>query len=607
LLASACERPGASGVNEATHPTRTWYQAGTDIPREVVSPYPVIHTCPTILDQVERINRVIGRACGPVKVTRGYRLDAGSLTLDAGTQLWFEPGAALIIGQEDEDASLHIRGTEARPVVLTMAEDARAPGAWEGVRLYSGATDSTLRHVVIEYAGHRERTALYIEATGVEVEHATLREIAGTGVHVSGEGRLARFDHNTLARVRSPVVMLMPPDSTAALGEHNTFPEGARIRLLRGIVRRGGRWPNLGIPYVVTDVIDIAGTDEESALVELAPGARLEFEANGYINVGYYNPGELRAIGTADAPIVFTAAGAREPGAWKGVMFYRHAVARLEHVVMEYGGRYVDRGVLFANGHAALSVEHVLFRHNLADAVLYDDELVIEAFANNQFESGARPLTLSPRVFGQIAASNHMAGGVITVKGGTVAHDTRWRALNEVPVELLGDIQISAGATLTVDPGTRVRIRDGVKIAVGEALAEGAHKPRGHEHTLDHSGALVMKGTAAAPILFHGQDAGRATWGPIVLRETARASTFQHVQFTDASGPAAIEVQDGASAHLESVSCARCAGAVVTWGCRAEVKHEQLKALEGTPASARPPTGCAPGVSSRQLERMGEG
>jgi hypothetical protein len=110
---------------------------------------------------------------------------------------------------------------------------------------------------------------------------------------------------------------------------------------------------NRGVPYQVGGngefgVITVLGGAEASLTVD--PGVTLKFFSSGS-NVGGLNVGgtgdqvlgQLVAVGTAEAPIVFTGAGqSPAAGAWEGITFVGPLAAgnRLEHVRIEAAGAH---------------------------------------------------------------------------------------------------------------------------------------------------------------------------------------------------------------------------------------------------------------------------
>ncbi|MCC7389308.1 MAG: right-handed parallel beta-helix repeat-containing protein [Phycisphaerales bacterium] len=91
--------------------------------------------------------------------------------------------------------------------------------------------------------------------------------------------------------------------------------------------------------------------------------------------------------------------------------------------------------------------------------------------------------------------------------GGPILSDTTWGPSGS-PYIVQNSIIVGAGATLTVEPGTEVRVNNGLSIAVGSQ----AFGP----------GALVVNGTEAAPALFtSNQGSGRGDWNDIYFTSHA--------------------------------------------------------------------------------------
>ena len=67
-----------------------------------------------------KVKRIIRKECGAVPVTGTYRVDGGSLTLEAGASLAFADGAEISVGYY-EPAKLIVQGTKEEPVVFTSS------------------------------------------------------------------------------------------------------------------------------------------------------------------------------------------------------------------------------------------------------------------------------------------------------------------------------------------------------------------------------------------------------------------------------------------------------------------------------------------------------
>jgi hypothetical protein len=573
LLAAVCGCGGAGEappVAEAPAPTPASPPASPPMPQRP----PAITACPAVLEAPESVDRTIGKGCGTVRVRKGYRVEGATLTIEAGVTLVFEPDAELSVGYR-QPAKILVQGTAAEPVRFTSTET-RAPGAWKGLYLYEHADGSRISGLHIEYGGAGIRGPIYVLAQDVAIEDSVIRDNLDVAVHVSQMGRLSSFRGNKIEQTTA-TVMLLPPASVAALTGDNQFPAGANIHVLTGVVRERVRWNDPGVPLVIGGLLEIAGEDDDAeALVEIAPGSELRFDEDAYVNVGYYRPGALRAEGTAEAPIVFTSATERTPGAWRGINLYKNASGSFAHAVFEYGSRRADWGVLFANSRASLAVRDCTFRDNGGGVVLHGQELRISAFERNRFERSSPALDASAQAYGAIGEGNDFTGeSRLLVEGGTVERDARWRDLG-VPLEVTGPVAVDNGATLTFDAGLDVRVRDGFTLAVGEL----------------YGGSLRMEGTGERPISLVGVHDRRGTWDAIRLHEKSRGNALRHVKLRNAGGVAAIDVAPSSEATVEHVECARCYAPVLAWGCGAEVRPADIAASDNTPGETIPPTGC---------------
>ena len=576
VLVAACE-----GSESATAPTGSG-SAGeaaatpVDEPVSVPAPRraPPITECPTLLDQPESGDRIIGSACGTVTVRKGYRVEEGTLTIEAGVTMAFEPGAEMTVGYI-KPGMLIVKGTPEKPVLFTSTE-LKEIGAWRGLYLYEHADGSEISGLHIEFGGEGIRGPVHVLADDVKIDDSVIRDTLDVPVHVTQTGRLVSFKGNRMERVSSPA-MLLPPSSMPAIAADNVFPEGAVIHVLAGVVRERVRWANPGVPLVIGGLLEVAGEDDETeALLELTPGTVLRFDEDAYINVGYYRPGSLRAEGTAEAPIVFTSLEIQRPGAWRGVHLYKNASGSFAHAIFEYGSRRVDWGVLFANSHAALSVQDSTFRHNGGGVVLEGGELRISNFSRNKFDESAPALRASAQAFGALGEGNVFPETTkVLMDGGEIERDARWRDLG-IPVEVTGPISVQSDATLTVDAGVDLRVRDGFTLSVGEI----------------YGGSLRMHGTAEAPIEIVGVHDRRGTWDAIRMHPRSTANVLEHVMLRNAGGEAAVSVLGAADLKVNGLACARCYSPALTWSCASKVAATEVSFADGTPAGATPPDGC---------------
>lgn len=568
LALLACNRP-ADGAKTEPRPGEAPRGAAppTSAERGATPGATLVRECPQSLGGAEtQIDRVISRECGPVKVTDDYRIDDGTLTLEAGAALHFKDGAALIVG-EYQPAKLIVQGTADAPVTFTSAGD-RAPGAWRGIELHEKAARSAIAGAVVEFAGDEAR-ALLIAAPDVSLTDTTIRDTRGVGLRINGAGGLAAFSGNSFRKIGAPSAIHTTPQAAAGLAGGARFEGGATVALAGGALTKSATWA-LGAPLVLAERLAVDGEGAARAVLTLSPGTELRMGPEAQLVIGENAPATLKAVGAADAPVTFTAADRREPGSWRGIEVGARGEAELQRAVLEFAGAGDAFALSVREG--ALALRDTTFRSNLAGVLVTGDPARITAFADNKFAATQRAALISAALVGSLGEGNAFeAGARISVQSGSVKTKSTWLAQG-APLELLGPIQVD-GADLTLDAGLEVLARPEASFEVG------TYEPA----------ALLAIGTAAAPITLGAQ---ADVWPGVALRGHARRSRFEHVVLVAVGDEEGVWVDSGVEADLQNVSCSRCKTAVVGWACGARVSSSMILAEGGTPTTETKPSGC---------------
>ncbi|MBL9103447.1 MAG: hypothetical protein JNL82_21050 [Myxococcales bacterium] len=533
-----------------------------------VAPVGAITECPKSLGGPEKQHRVISKDCGVVPVTEDLVIDGGSLTLEAGASLAFKDGVGLTVGF-NEPAKLIIKGTAEAPVVFTSGGD-RAAGVWRGVTLHAKASRSSVEGLVIEYAGAGDEAALRVEAGEVTVTGTAIRE-SKTGLVVGETGGFLAFSGNEFKKIGRPAAIEAPPQALGGLGGGNRFDGGAFVLVLGGTVKKSARWAPIGAPLVISEAVGVDGDGGQRTTLELAAGLELKFAEPGGLTVGYYDNAALVVKGTADAPVTFTAQDRREAGAWSGVKIHGSGEATVERAVFEFAGRD-ERGALDVEG-GALSLRSTTLRSDKL-GVKANAAARLTAFADNTFVATPVAISLPANLVGGLGEGNGFdKDAKILVTGETVKGKTTWRAQG-VPLQLEGEVGVEGELTLEAGLALLAGPEAAIKVGYYEA------------------GALIGKGTAAAPVTIGPADTARGTWPGILLEGKSSGSSLEHLTLTGAANDSAVFVRSPAGARLDNVTCSKCSGAVVGWDCGARVSSSQVLAADGTPKIEAKPEGC---------------
>lgn len=499
--------------------------------------------CPELLKGSQKGDLTITKACGAVPVSGSYRVDEGTLTLEAGTTLAFEDGAELSVGYYGS-AKLIVQGTKDAPVTLTSKGD-NAAGVWKGIRLHNKAARSTLHGLQLEYAGDDKFGGLYVNAPDVEVSASTVQHISGAGVVSGKDASFASFTDNTFTDV-GKVAIRLPPNVVAGLGAGNTYSDAQRIVVTAGSISGDAQWLTQDAIIQVGGDVRVDGEDGTRAKLSLAPGARLEFASSARLIVGYYGDATFEARGTSEKPISFNSADRQEPGAWKGITVAGKGEGFVEHAQFRHGGKEEADGVLHAEASAHLSVKNVTFESNAHGVVLQGKDISLDAFEGNTFKTTPAAITLNAATVGSLGSGNTYAdAAVVTIDAGTVDKDARWELQTGAKVLMDGRLQVT-GARLTLPAGFQMAFKDGTEMVVGY------YDPA----------ALIVEGTAEAPVVLSGQRDEAGAWKGLSLAGKSAGSQIRHLTLENAADPA-VKLNKSAAGTIEGLKCERCAGEAI--------------------------------------------
>ncbi len=152
----------------------------------------------------------------PETVTLG-----SDVTLEAGVELLFGPGAEYVVGRYiNDEGTLRVAGTESAPVVFRGQED--EAGFWRGFSIYGLATTaSELHHTTIRNAGESDFHALYLDAA-ILVDHVTVED-NDRGVYVGSDGLDPDSTSLVITGTNEGLPLYLEPDALTSIPANSTF------------------------------------------------------------------------------------------------------------------------------------------------------------------------------------------------------------------------------------------------------------------------------------------------------------------------------------------------------------------------------------------------
>jgi len=530
-----------------------------------VQDLPIVTDCPKSLGGTEKVARTIKKACGPITVTETLVID-GSLTLEAGVVLKFQPDTELVVGYHGA-AKLIIQGGDApdQRVLLTSAGD-QAAGVWKGISLDEGADRSQITGLDLEYAGAPDGAALRLhDVTDVTLTKSTIKHAKTHGIATRGKVTFAQCAGNELDDV-GKLAISVEPSTVGSLGSGHKLGPDAVIEIREGTVDSDATWPNLGVPYQISATVYV---ESQGAMALTIAGATLVFATDAELIVGYHARGKLKITG----PAVLTSIDGK-PGTWRGLRIDDRGEATIEGATFSSGGS-ADSGVLTVKRSGKVTLGEVTFKDNTR-GLWVDDQGGLTAPKPLTFRGNERAAHLSATGLGALTAANvYDDGQIIEIVGGELRADTTWLTQAKAAVQVLDDVMVEGGFTLTISAGGTYLWKPGTGVTVGY------HGP----------GSLKIAGRADAPVVLGTQVKGEP-WKGIDLDTSARSTELAHVQLADVGGEAGVIAKNGAAGKLDHVSCARCA-ATVAPACGAKLDTSAaVTAGAETKVAIVKPTGC---------------
>lgn len=432
-----------------------------------------------------------------------------TLTLGPGVVLKFQSGGGFAL-----DGTLIANGTALAPVVLTAIQDDSAggdtngdgassgvPGTWYGIVTNAGAAASVLTRTEIRYAGFGGYGAVHVAQAGSNftLSQCTIRNCSSSGIRMSNVLATPAVSNCTFSDNGGPAVSELRIDSVP--GFTNNSASGNAGNYMQVAV--GTPLANVAISAAncLNGALLIANYSSVPAGVTLALGAGvvLKFPSGG----GFSLDGSLVASGTALAPVVLTSiqddsAGgdtngdgpsSGSAGTWYGLVANAGSAASvLTRTELRYAGFGSYGALHVAQPGSNVALDHCVIRNCSSsgirmNGVAANPTVTNCAFLDNGGAAVAEARLDSIALFADNSAAGN-AGNYISLSHASPAADLtlkRQNCLNGALV-LTAQLHVPLGVTLTLEDGVVFKL------------------PSAGYGSID--GALVVKGTAAAPVAF---------------------------------------------------------------------------------------------------------
>jgi hypothetical protein len=383
------------------------------------------------------------------------------LTIQPGTVIRFGANGSLSIGYSS-NATIIANGTAEKPIIFTSSALLPAPGSWEGITFYDKTlNNSVLTYCQVLYAGKNSQYgAVNLLGCELTMKNCTVSNSGSYGVYTTyynGKGGFVAFENNTINNT-AKYGIVMNAQKISSLGTGNVFTDIKGISITGDFRSSTAQtWKNFNVPYVVTSELDIDGN------LTIAPGTTFKFDANGWIEIGYYDATTFVADGgSATTPITFTSsAAAPAAGAWKGLVIYENAQTntKLNCCVIEYAGYTpTNMAALHISGNASITYTNNKLRKSAGYGILCDGDAGFQSFSNNTItDCASHVISMSVKHLPELGVPNTLtasSGKGIEIWGDVkYANPVTWRKQTADFYVKGGEIDIDG--ILTLEAGSR--------------------------------------------------------------------------------------------------------------------------------------------------------
>lgn len=303
-----------------------------------------------------------------------YGRGGGEFTVSEGVLFLVAVDQLVEFGWNSNEFLVDLQGSSEAPVIFEGVD--ATPGTWRGVRVNGNVlTTSTFNHVVVRHAGTNDTPAVDIRS-GMRIQNLTIEEAFHTGFSLyaglrTGSENINIYNTQGRAAVLGFQNIGSMPAGTYEGNEENFID-------LTGSLDSDATIKPLGAPYRVIDNL----TTRNQAKVVIEPGTEFYFGADRSIEFGWNaNGGTLTAVGTEDAPIIFTSE-IEEAGAWRGLIVGSTLTSNstIEHAEFHYAAEALTLG-------RSINVENCTFAdYELLAINAANDADIAALLANNTFD-----------------------------------------------------------------------------------------------------------------------------------------------------------------------------------------------------------------------------
>jgi hypothetical protein len=409
-----------------------------------------------------------------------YRLD-GAVTVPVGVTLTVAAGQ--IIKADDAYSTLTVKGTllaegtAAAPIVITSIRDdsvggdtnnngtanPAGRGSWSMIEVQATSKGSVMDHVDVRYCGYGSPAAILLSGGELTLTNSVIESCYTDGLRILQAQ--PTVDGTTFRDNRQSALSMTLASNPAitAVTLQNNGTNG--LTLDGGDLAGNTTWDDPDIVYRLSGAVTVPA----GMTLTIVPGQIVKAD-DTYSTLSVR--GTLRALGTTEAPIIFTSihddtvgsdtnndAAATSPGrgTWSRIELLATSKGSvMDHVEVRYCGYGSDAAIVVNGGELTLTNSLLRSCYGAGLRMLQSTPTVTGVtFRDNRLAAMSMNLASHPRITGCVLENNGING--LQLDAGTLPGDTVWDNTEVVYVLGSDDVTVPAGTTLTISAGQVIK------------------------------------------------------------------------------------------------------------------------------------------------------
>ncbi|MDI9367610.1 MAG: right-handed parallel beta-helix repeat-containing protein, partial [Thermotogota bacterium] len=443
----------------------------------------------------------------------------GDIVVAAGASLKVMPGTVIKLRQNNRIivyGHLEAVGQESAPIYFTdfrndlVGGDANrdgeatvpASGWWRSISLLTEGT-ANFEHCTIGYLGVSDMAGVIKSSTGAfSILNSTIHDVTGDGLRIDNASGGAEVSYSTLSYntgaglyyktdgvhiealtiASNGIGIRLPAGCSVEVDEQTNFDgNNIAIQIDPGTISGRMTW---GAPDYISILMNGSVSVASGASLTVKPCSVIKIAQNSFLAVD----GELIASGPEDNPIFFTetrddsVGGALpgdgslpEAGWWRSINIRSEGSAVFDWCTIAYAGRS-DGAAILKSGAGSLRISNSVLSHTSGDGLRLSSGYSSFAHFQNEYSYNTTGIRLGINAsFADVTTRFEGNSTDIQLDGGAITGTVSWGSNNDYSMVITGDVSISAGASLSILPGTVIKFRQNNRILVYgslEALGE---------------------------------------------------------------------------------------------------------------------------------------